>query len=61
MLKTELDGELSLLQYGRKYGIRGVLAVLRVWRTVCRKLNLKCILSLCFWCNQFYSNETLYN
>ncbi|WMV43530.1 hypothetical protein MTR67_036915 [Solanum verrucosum] len=57
--KTEVTGELSLPLFGGQYGKRGTLRVFENRESSMKQVKLNCILTLCFWCNQIYSNDTV--
>jgi len=56
-LKTETTGELYLQLYGGQYGRRGTLRVFENMENTIEQVKMNCILTLCFWCNQIYSND----
>ncbi|KAG5582393.1 hypothetical protein H5410_053020 [Solanum commersonii] len=59
--KTEGTGELSLPLFGGQYGKRGTISVFDNKESSMQQVKLNCIWTLCFWCNQIYSNDTLTN
>jgi len=57
--KIEVTRELSLSLFGGQYGKRGTLRVFENRENSMQQVKLNCILTLCFWCNQIYSNDTV--